>query len=281
LLENISSQLGKIKKRKRDNDSSDEDASSSDATTTEDEDDPIDPEDEVTLMSKLPLKPSLDLHSDPPRRPSKSKNKHPYLPKPHRFVARLPRPGHKEKIKKKITFESLSMAEYTYGYLKAIAETENKTLKSTFTQHLTAIMKDASTYPWDRIITYETELYDELRRGNLTWRDELHIESIRLKHLVGSGMHFKANPQSSSSSKPAHAFTGNKTPSFNEPAEKYSKEGKFPCNAFQNGTCHVGGKGRHHEKSLHFCKFCFFAPHRQLACHHAEQNCHQKTKSPQ
>ena len=279
----LTHQIKKLKKHKREEVSSDDEDSSddSDSSTLEDSQSSGNDDDQA-LEAMLPIAPLVALGAQK-RKKSKAKKKYPYLPRPHTYVTRLPKPGSRDKLKKNIAFENLTMAEYTYGYLKAYQECENTLLKQTFMDHFTAVMKDAASHPWDRIITYEVELYEELRRGNISWRDQLQIESIRLKHLFGPNIrnpsHVNSFPRHNITTQ-AHATSNSRpTPSPPEPAEKYSKEGKFPCQPFQTGTCSVGGKGRHHDKFVHFCKFCFFAPHRQLACNHAESNCNQKPKS--
>ena len=132
-----------------------------------------------------------------------------------------------------MAFENLTMAEYTYGYLKAYQECENTLLKQTFMDHITAVIKDAASHPWDQIITYEVELYEELCRGNISWPDQLLIESIRLKHLcrpnIKNSSHVNSFPCHNTTTQ-AHATSGSRpTPSPPEHTEKYSKEEKLPC----------------------------------------------------
>ncbi len=161
--------------------------------TTEDEDD-TDASDQETPQKTTKGKKSGKL------RTSSHKVKYD-LDWPHYHVYRSDAPA---------TYDSLSTAEFTFGYLSMIEHAPDKD-KDNMRAHLKALMEDACSYKWEAVRSYHAVVMSHIETGRLTWAQ---ATDERLRRL-----HVWSRPQTQNQQKQA------------------SDRSATACPAFQLGTC--------------------------------------------
>jgi hypothetical protein len=155
---------------------------------------------------------------------------------PHYYVYRSDAPA---------TYDSLTTAEFTFGYLTMVQHAPDKD-KESMREHLRAIMEDACSYKWETVRSYHAVVMNHIETGRLTWAQATD-ERLRRLHVW---------------SKPQARQQQQKQP---------SDRSATACPAFQLGTCeHLEA----HDKKLHVCSYCY----KKAGFHysHPEKECKRK-----
>jgi hypothetical protein len=141
-----------------------------------------------------------------------------------------------------VSYDSMTIAEFTFGYLSAMDKTDRKTSQHMHS-HLRVIMEEASQFKWDVVLSYHAVVLNHIETGRLTWA-QASQEDLRRRHI------------------------------WNAPVvqrQAAAAEPKRCCIPFQDGRC---TKQAHHDGLLHACRYCLKAVRRQYR--HAEHECQRK-----
>ncbi len=149
------------------------------------------------------------------------------------------------------TYDTLTVEEFVYGYLRVISNEQDEAVKAAMRSHLEELMLDARQYSWPKARSFHALILAEMERGNLTWLDREGIQYIR--HRKG----YVASPARNSG-----------------PALVPSTSGVTICKAYNEGSCSIKNT---HGGQKHVCSFCFSEVQRMYR--HPETQCNRKKDS--
>ena len=81
-----------------------------------------------------------------------------------------------------MTFDNLSIQEFTYGYMQMIDQPGAKFDRGVMWDLLKEIMEDAVEFPWSNVRNFFWIVGSQVENDRLDWADVLKIKRLRAKH---------------------------------------------------------------------------------------------------
>ena len=144
-------------------------------------------------------------------------------------------------------FKDLSTAEFVYGYLD-ILSAQPAQQQGLMTQHLMSLMRLASKYDWDAVLSFHAAVLDRIESGLASWGDD--FSEIERFNITESNR-LQAKPASSP------AFTAPGARNNNGRPRNYCREWN------RTGTCN---NPSHQEGVEHICAYCKLKDHTIGSC---------------
>ena len=144
-------------------------------------------------------------------------------------------------------FKDLSTSEFVYGYLD-ILSSESPAKQPLMQQHLMSLMRLASKYHWDAVLSFHAAVLDRIEAGLANWGDDFsEIERFNITELN----RLSAKPPNASNSNSHFA------PNNSNRQRNYCREWN------RTGSCN---NPSHQQGAEHICAYCKLPDHTIASC---------------
>ncbi len=148
------------------------------------------------------------------------------------------------------TYDSLSVEQFVYGYLKVIAKEKDAAVKAAMMSHLEELMLDTNQYGWPQTRAFHAVILGEMERGSLDWLDKDGFAYNRLRKGY---------------------VTSPVTRSQTQPRTQTQAAKIEICSDYNSGEC---PSEKSHDGLKHACRFCYLKSRRTYK--HPESECRNK-----
>ena len=155
------------------------------------------------------------------------------------------------------TYDSLSPAEFTFGFLKIALSEKTEARKDIMLHHLKEIMEDSMHFSWENARNYHGILLQQFEQGRLSWADTGEIQ--RLRQIHARDPHAAVHKQ-------------------NQKGVVDTGKGPRFCLSYQREACNQDGD-HYTVRGLvkHVCAFCLKKRNKEFP--HPESKCNAKLKA--
>ena len=145
-----------------------------------------------------------------------------------------------------MTYEALTIPEFTYGYLHMVDQRDAKFHRRTMWDLLKDMMEDAVEYPWYNVKNFFWIAGSHVENDRMKWSDHEQIAKLRVKYAQKHDI----------------------TPKKASTQQATNNERLRHCLAYQKGTCTEKGD---HSGLRHMCAHCYKTksvpyPHPEMDC---------------
>ncbi len=160
--------------------------------------------------------------------------------------------------RKPVEFDTLTLAEFTYGYLCVQRDADDVDDQIAMTTHLRLLMADATEFGWPAVRNYHGVLLQLMEQRNFSWSQD----STQLRE-----QYLKSCPATSTTEK---AGSGQERPWSG------ATDTKRYCGPYQAGKCQETGPEHDSPRGTvhHICSFCLRRAGKP--CNHPESRCMRK-----
>ena len=170
--------------------------------------------------------------------------------------------------RRKVTYEQLTMEQFTLGFLKTVELERNQVIRANMVTYLTNLFQNVCDYGWQQVKGAHHVVLSCMEDGILTWLDLKKCNKTRKANLIS-----KTSPKTSNS--PPKGSKSGKNPKIGSQTKKVFI---VPCTEYQTNECdrtgdHVSGSVTH----KHACSYCLYTQKRWY--NHGKFECTNKAKN--
>ncbi|CAH1798711.1 unnamed protein product, partial [Owenia fusiformis] len=164
---------------------------------------------------------------------------------------------------KSATYDTLTVPEFSFGYMEIVNNTENGDIKLRMLEHFQQVMLHTMHYQWDDVRHCHGVILGKIEQGILTWSSDFgrYFDSFAKVSRIDQDNKLSKR---TATAKPALGKTK-------------SSDKIYICHAYNNGSCDQASD--HNKGNLflrHACRFCFGSSGHVNLHRHAESECKSK-----
>ena len=144
-------------------------------------------------------------------------------------------------------FKDLSTAEFVYGYLD-ILSSETPAKQALMQQHLMSLMRLASKYHWDAVLSFHAAVLDRIEAGLANWGDD--FSEIERFNITESHRLPAKPPTASNNNTYSSATSSNRQRNY---CREWNRTGSCSNSSHQQGVEHI-------------CAYCKLPDHTIASC---------------